>query len=163
MKLETRFNAMLAGYEQLASSIMPAPSQDVAKDPKKLEWAYQEGYRPNYDPNSDAVTWAQKPKPAYQQSPEKNLQASMSPERLQESYPAFAWKAQHADPVLKEIIEKALSGDITTQRAKELVYQMALNSHAEAWKQGKPKGAGTGSVDFEQTMAKASKTNKVAG
>lgn len=163
MKLEQRIQAMVAGYEQLASSIMPQPSSEVTKSPQKLEWAKQEGYQPEYDPNSDNVTWTQKPKPAYQQNHLMNLQGSMSPERLQESFPAFGWKAQHADPVLQEIIQKALNGDITTQRAKELVYQMALSSFKEAWAEGKPDGSAKNAANFEQAIDKTSTTNKAAG
>lgn len=163
MNYEKTVQGLQTGYEQLAASIMNQGSSKPEMDPVKLEWAKQEGYRPEYDPNADAVTWAQKPKPAYQQNHLLNLEGSMSPERLAESFPAFTWKKQHADGVLQEIIQSALDGKISTQRAKELVYQMALNSFKEAWGEGKPKGAGKGSANFEQTMEKASKNNKVAG
>ena len=163
MKLEKKISAMVAGYEQLAASIMAQPQDDVVKSPEKLEWAKQEGYQPEYDPNSDSITWTQKPKPAYQQNHLMNLQGSMSPERLQESFPAFGWKAKHADPVLQEIIQKALNGDITTQRAKELAYQMALSSFKEAWAEGKPTGSAKDAANFDQAMEKTSTTNKAAG
>ena len=163
MKLEQKYAAMLEGYQQLASQIIPSPQQAVASDPVKLEWAKQEGYRPKYDPNTDAVTWAQQPQPAYQQSHLMNLSASMSPERLQESYPAFAFKAQHIDPLLQEIIKKALDGDITTQRAKELVYQLAQDTYKQAWSQGKPKGSAKNAADFDEAISRATTKNGVAG
>lgn len=163
MKLEQKYSEMLSGYQNLVSQIMPQPSVSVVDDPAKLEWAKQEGFRPEYDPNTDQVSWVQQPKPAYQQPHIMNLEASMSPERLQESYPAFAWKAQHLDPLLQEIIQKALGGEITTQRAKELAYQLAINTFDEAWKEGKPKGSGKGAVNFEQAVAKATKKSGVAG
>ncbi|MBF4178903.1 hypothetical protein [Lelliottia nimipressuralis] len=163
MKQESKYTAMLAGYDQLAASIMPQPSREVAKDPEKLEWAAQEGYRPNYDPNTDSVSWVQEPKPPYQQNHLMNLEGSMSPERLAESFPAFGWMQQHAAPVLQEIIQKALDGKITTQRAKELTYQMALNAEKEAWAEGKPTGSGKNAANFDQAMSKATKKNKVAG
>lgn len=163
MNYEKTVQGLKAGYDQLAASIMNEPSQEVTKDPVKLEWARQEGYQPEYDPNADAVTWSQKPKPAYQQNHLLNLEGSMSPERLGEAFPAFKWKSQHADGVLQEVIQHALDGKITTQRAKELVYQMALNSFKEAWGEGKPTGAGKSAANFDQAMSKASKNNKVAG
>lgn len=163
MKLEQRYTAMLAGYEQLASSLMAAPQHEVIKSPEKLEWAKQEGYQPKYDPNSDAITWSQKPKAPYQQNHLMNLEASMSPERLQESYPAFAWKAQHADQLLQEIIQKALDGKITTQRAKELTYQLALNTLKEAWATGKPKGSAVKAANVEQSAERTTTKNKAAG
>ena len=163
MKLEQRYTAMLAGYEQLASSLMASPSQEVVKSPEKLEWARQEGYQPKYDPNTDAITWSQKPKAPYQQNHLMNLEASMSPERLQESYPAFTWKAQHADQLLQEIIQKALDGKITTQRAKELTYQLALNTMKEAWATGKPKGSAVKAANVEQSAERTTTKNKAAG
>ncbi|ASG63943.1 hypothetical protein CEW81_18315 [Kluyvera genomosp. 3] len=163
MKLEQKYSEMLAGYQKLASEIIPSPAANVASDPAKLEWAAQEGYQPEYDPNTDEVTWAQQPKPAYQQPQLMNLQGSMSPERLQESYPAFGFKAQHIDPLLQEIIQKALDGEITTQRAKELTYQLAQNTFKEAWAQGKPTGAAKGAADFEQAISRSTTKSGVAG
>lgn len=163
MKLEQKYSDMLSGYQKLAATIIPSPDSPAVDSPAKLEWAAQEGYQPKYDPNTDSVTWAQQPKPAYQQSHLMNMQGSMSPERLQESYPAFGFKAKHIDPVLQEIIQKALSGDITTQRAKELVYQLAQNTFKEAWAQGKPKGAAKGAADFEQAISRSTTKNGVAG
>ena len=163
MNYEKEIKGLKAGYEQLAASIMSTGEQSPEKDPVKLEWAKQEGYQPQYDPNAGAVIWSQKPKPAYQQNHLMNLEGSMSPERLAEAFPAFGWKQKHADGVLQEIIQKALDGGITTQRAKELVYQLALNAEKEAWGEGKPKGAGKSAANFDQTMSKASKNNKVAG
>lgn len=163
MKLEQKYQAMLAGYEQLASAINPQPSHDVARSPEKLQWAAQEGFKPQYDPNTDQVSWVQEPKPPYQQNHLMNLEGSMSPERLQESYPAFGFKAKHIDPVLQEIIQKALDGDITTQRAKELTYQLALNTFREAWAEGKPKGSAVTAANAEQAADKTTTKNKAAG
>lgn len=163
MNYEKTVQSLKTGYDQLAASIMSEPSQEVTKDPVKLEWAQQEGYRPEYDPSTDAVTWTQKPKPAYQQNHLMNLEGSMSPERLGESFPAFGWKQKHADGVLQEIIQKTLDGEITTQRAKELVYQMAVNAKKEAWTEGKPKGAAKNAANFDEAIEKTTKNNKVAG
>lgn len=163
MKLEQKYAEMMEGYRQLAAQIVPSPQKEVVDSPAKLEWAAQEGYRPKFDPNTDSVTWAQQPQPVYQQSHLMNLQGSMSPERLQESYPAFAFKAQQIDPLLQEIIQKALDGKITTQRAKELVFQLAQDTFKEAWAKGKPTGSAKGAADFEQAIEKATTKNGVAG
>lgn len=161
--MKKEFDQMLAGYHKLVGQIMPDTGAGAAESPAKMQWAMQEGYRPNYDPNSDAVVWTQEPKPAYQANHVMNLEGSMSPERMAEVYPAFALKAQHIDPVLQEIIAKALSGEITTQRAKELAYQLAIDTYKDAWSEGKGKGASKGAASLEQAMELASTKNRVAG
>ncbi|MCP2003502.1 UNVERIFIED_ORG: hypothetical protein J2Y78_002042 [Buttiauxella agrestis ATCC 33320] len=163
MKMQERFNNITARYDQMVARISPQPSTDVLLSPAKREWAMQEGFRPEYNPNTDDVTWVKSPEPAYQQSHIKNIQGSMSPERLTESFPAFAYKAANLDETLQEIIRQAVSGEITTQRAKELAYQFALDTFDEAWKEGAPTGAAKAAASFEQAIEKTTKTAKVAG
>jgi hypothetical protein len=159
---KAKYQEMRAGYDQLVSRLLPQQSADVAASPIKRELAAQEGYAPKYNPNSDTVTWTQKPQPAYQQSPMMNLEGSMSPERLVESYPAFKWKQANLDGLLGEIITKALSGEITTQRARELVHQLAIDTEKEAWGEGSAKGAGKSASSFSQALDKATTKNGVA-
>lgn len=161
--MREQFGEMFAQYDQLAGRIKPADSVDVAASPLKREWAAQEGYRPGYNPNSDSVTWTKTPEPAYKQARVKNMEGSMSPERLVESFPAFAFKAEHLDGHIQEVITQAMNGEISTQRAKEMLYQFALESFDEAWKEGSPEGAAKNAATFEESMSKASKSNKVAG
>lgn len=163
LRMREQFGAMFAQYDQLAGRIKAAPVADVIDDPVKREWASQEGYRPGYNPNSDSVTWNQKPEPAYLQPHYQNFEGSMSPERLVESFPAFAYKAKHLDPYIQETIDKAMSGEISTQRAKEILYQFALESFEEAWQGGRPTGAAKTATTFAEAVEKASKDNKVAG
>lgn len=161
--MREQFGAMFAQYDDLAGRIKAAPSAEAINDPVKREWAAQEGYRPGYNPNADGVTWHQKPTPAYEQPHYMNFEGSMSPERLVESYPAFKYKAEHLDPYIQETIDKAMSGEISTQRAKEILYQFALESFEEAWQGGKITGAAKTATTFAEAVEKASKSNKVAG
>ena len=163
-RLKQQFEGMFSQYDALVSRIKPgAAGTEVTNDPVKREWAAQEGYRPGYNPNGDAVTWTQTPKPAYQQSHLKNFSASMSPERLIESYPAFRFKAEKLDPFVQEVINKAMSGEITTQRAKEILYQMALDTFEEAWEGGSITGAAKAAGSAAEALESASTTNRVAG
>lgn len=162
--MRNQFQGMFEQYDTLVSRIKPgAAGATPENDPVKREWAAQEGYRPGYNPNTNAVTWSQTPEPAYMQSHIKNFQASMSPERLVESYPAFAYKAEHLDPYIQQVIDQAMSGEISTQRAKELLYQFALETFEEAWQGGSPTGAAKTAHSFTEALESASKSNKVAG
>lgn len=163
LRLREQFGEMFSQYDKLAGRIKPTESVEVIDNPIKREWAAQEGYRPGYNPNSNSVTWTKTPEPAYQQARTKNMQGSMSPERLVESFPAFAYKAANLDGHIQEVITQAMSGQITTQRAKEMMYQFALETFDEAWSEGKPEGAAKTAASFDEAMNNASKSNKVAG
>jgi len=158
-----QFAQMFAQYDQLASQIRATKPEDVMNDPVKLEWAQQEGYKPTFNPNSNTVSWVPTPKPVYQQPQHMNFESSMSPERLVESFPAFAYKAQHLDGYVTEVINQAMNGDITAQRAKEMLYQFALESFKEAWAEGSPTGAAKTATTFAEAMESASTDKKVAG
>ncbi|MBV8042375.1 hypothetical protein [Pluralibacter sp.] len=158
-----QFAQMFAQYDQLASQIRATKPEEVMNDPVKLQWAQQEGYKPTFNPNSNSVSWVPVAKPVYQQSQLHNLQGSMSPERLVESYPAFAWKAKNADPYITEVIRQAASGEITAQRAKEILYQFALETFKEARKEGKATGSAKTAVTFAEALESASTNNKAAG
>lgn len=163
MTLRTQLQGMFSQYDALVGRIKSTGAQQVIDDPVKREWAEQEGFRPGYNPNADAVTWAPKPTPAYQQGHIRNFTASMSPERLIESYPAFQFKAEKLDPFVMEVINKTMSGEISTQRAKEILYQMALDTFEEAWQGGSITGASKDAGSAAEALEKASKTNRVAG
>lgn len=154
---------MLAGYEKLAAQITNGAQEEKPEnEPLKREWAYQEGYKPHYNPNSDEVSWIPAPKPAYSVPNNLRLQGSMSPERLAEVYPAFAEKSEQIDPLLTKIYQAALSGEITHQRAQELVLQLAADTQKEAWS-GKAKGASKQAANFDQSISNMSKSNRIAG
>lgn len=154
---------MRAGYDALASKILGEPSEKtVVEDPVKRQWALQEGFRPEYNPNADKVTWV----PSMQSTPAPNmlrLKASMSPESLAEVYPMFEQKQRQIDGVLTQIYQAAIDGDITHQRAQELAMQLALDTFKEVSDGQKIKGAAAKSSSLEQTFDKASKTNRIAG
>ncbi|HDG1101546.1 TPA: hypothetical protein PCY80_000313 [Klebsiella aerogenes] len=163
MRLEQRYQEMRGGYEKLAARLTPAQTDSQnGKTPAELEWAQQEGFAPKYNPNNNEITWVKTPEPAYSQPNVMRLEGSMSPERMAEMYPAFATKAKQIDPVLSQIYQAALTGEITHQRAQELVIQLAENTYKDAWK-GKIKGASKTSSSFEQTLDNMSNTNKIAG
>lgn len=165
MRLENRYQQMRDGYDQLSARLNPstdAQSDEQPLSPAKMEWAKQEGFNPLYNPNQDEVSWVPEQKPSYSMPNNLRLQGSMSPERLAEVYPAFQTKKTEIDPVLSEICQAALDGKITQQRAQELVMQLALDTFADAW-QGTPEGASTKAANFEQSISKASKTNRIAG
>lgn len=162
-KATQEFNNMLANYEKLAANILGNDKGVKPEDePLKYEWAKQEGYDPHYDPNSDSVSWVPKPKAAYDVDNNLRLQGSMSPERVGEVYPAFGQKVQEIDPVLEKIYASALSGEITHQRAQELVLQLAATTYRDAWKD-KGKGASKTAANFEQSIESMSNTKKLAG
>jgi hypothetical protein len=154
---------MQAGYEKLAARLAPDADTAPETDPVKIAWARQEGFKPHYDPNADDVRWMREPKPAYQQPNTNRMLGSMSPERLQEVFPAFKVKADQIDPVLTEIAEAAIGGKITQQRAMELAYQLAIDTFGDAWKEKGGGGASKTASDFSQSLESASKSNRVAG
>lgn len=164
MTQKATYQQMRAGYDQLAARLTTtAEAGEVASSPVKMQWAEQEGYKPTYNPNTDQVSWVKTPQPTYQQPQMMNLEGSMSPERLIESFPAYKWKSEAVDGVLQEIITAAHGGAITTQRAKEAVYQLALDTYKEAKASGKAGGAAKTAGSFEQAMSKATTKNGVAG
>lgn len=164
-KVTQEFNTMLANYEKLAAHILGSDGKEdkPVDDPLKIEWATQEGYRPHYNPNSDEVSWIRQPQPVYQVPMTLKMQGSMSPEALAEVYPMFAVKQQEVDPVLAQIFEAALKGDITQQRARELTYQLLSDTYKTAGADQKPTGAAAKSSSYNQTISNAAKGQRVAG
>lgn len=165
MNITQQYQNMRDNYEKLATQLMPAAQESApVGDPVKLEWAKQEGFKPTYDPNSDDITWVRQPEPAYKVPDMMKLQGSMSPEALAEVYPMFGVKQQQVDPVLQKIFEAALNGEITHQRANELVFQLMNDVWDKLDKSDKkPDGAAAKSSSFSQTISKALKGQKVAG
>ncbi|CAI1768920.1 Uncharacterised protein [Serratia quinivorans] len=164
MNIKKQYKDMVDSYEQMAAKLMPA-SQDAGPEtsPDKMKWAEQEGFRPMYNPNSDSVTWVKKPEPSYNVPDLLKMRASMSPETLTEVYPMFGMKAKQMNPVLLEIYQAALSGDISQQRAEELVLQMMSETYKDASKGQKVSGAGAKASSFDQTVSNASKGQKITG
>lgn len=157
------FDDMRTRYDTMAASIM-GKSEDKAplEDPVKRQWAMQEGFRPTYDPNSDKITWIPQRQP--HQAPNlARLRGSMSPEALAEVYPMFAHKQKQIDGTLQQIYQAAIDGQITHQRAQELVMQLALDTFKDVSKGQKVKGAAAKAAGLGQSFDKASKANRIAG
>lgn len=162
MNIHQQFAEMVGSYDKLAAQLMPAAQPVTPEaDPAKYQWAKQEGYEPHFDPNSNQVTWIQKPKPSYDVPELLKFRGSMSPETMAENYPMFGLKADRLDPLLTEIYKKVLDGEISQQRGEELCFQLMKNTFKEAKKLGKPKGAGVKSSSIEQTISKAMKGHSI--
>jgi hypothetical protein len=165
MNVKQEYQAIVANYEKMASQLLPeAKPSTVTDDPIKLEWAKQEGFVPRYDPNSDSVTWHQTPKALYQAPELLKLQGSMSPEAASEVYPMFEIKKQQIDGLLEEIYQETLNGNITQQRAQELVIQLMKETFDGFTKAEKAaSGAAGKSASLSDTISNLSKAKKIAG
>lgn len=164
MNINQQFDALFERYNQQANEILSSHAKTATtpeNDPIKLEWAKQEGYQPEYDPNANQVVWTQQPQPAYNVSSLMKFRGSMSPETMADNYPMFSLKTEHLDSMLQEIYQNVLDGKITQQRGEELVYQMMSDTYKEAKKRGKPKGAGVKSSSINQTASHAAKGKKL--
>lgn len=157
------FAEMHTRYNDMAANIMGKPEEKTPlEDPVKRQWAMQEGFSPKYDPNSDKVTWIPQRQP--HQAPNlARLRGSMSPEALAEVFPMFGHKQKQIDGTLQQIYQAAIDGQITHQRAQELVMQLALDTFKDVSKGQKVKGAAARASSLNQALAAASKNNRVAG
>ncbi|MBZ7392385.1 hypothetical protein FMJ22_13370 [Klebsiella michiganensis] len=165
MNINQQFNELFAQYDQRANEILSAGKGGTTaeNDPIKYEWAKQEDFEPEYDPNSNEVVWSKKPKPHYDVPDLMKFRGSMSPETMAENYPMFQVKTEKLDGLLQNIYQQVLDGKITQQRGEELVFQLMNSTYKEAKKQGKPKGAGVKSSSYQQTISKAMKGQAVVG
>lgn len=164
MNINQQFDALFEQYNQRASEILSSSTKTATtpeNDPVKFEWANQEGFKPEYDPNANQVVWTKQPEPAYNVPSLLKFRGSMSPETMADNYPMFGLKSEHLDPMIQEISQNALDGKITQQRGEELVYQLMSDMYKEAKKRGKPKGAGVKSSSIQQTAELAAKGKKL--
>ncbi|EPR3242574.1 hypothetical protein ACU41F_003137 [Klebsiella aerogenes] len=138
------FNKMLSDYQSLKSSILSHGSvnnnggMDSVNAPEEVKWAIaqEEGFVPHYNPNRDSVVWMPKQETPMEQIPNvMKAGGSMSPEQIANIYPIFQWKNTSGfNDVLAGIIKDLHAGNITTQRAEELVMQLTKESYKEARK-----------------------------
>ncbi|EIP3951812.1 hypothetical protein LSB85_003679 [Salmonella enterica] len=160
MNINQQFDKLFEQYNAMANEILGtynATGTTAENDPIKYNWAKQEGYQQEYDPNANEVVWTQKPEANYNVPDLMKFRGSMSPETMAENYPMFGLKTDLIDGLLKEICQEVLSGKITQQRGEELIHQLMSDTYKEAKKLGKPKGAGVKSSSYQQTMSKAMK------
>lgn len=136
------FKSMLEQFESVKASILNSgkdtASPEVLSESAKVQWAYNEGYRPAYDPNADKVTWEQrKPTPMEKVPTYMRTQGSMSPEQLANAYTIF--QAKNTAPldilngstvaeVQRGIVTDMLAGNISEQRAEEMLKQLAKST-----------------------------------
>lgn len=161
--LRQQFEDMRANYQKMANEIMGVKPEAVEDPSMKLDWANQEGYKPEYDPNTDEVSWIKAPEPAYNTPDIMVLQGSMSPERLAEVFPEYAYSKQHLQPKIEMIIKMAQSQEITLQRGIELAIEIARANKDDAYASGKISGSAAKSTSFAQTIKRTKKNQKVAG
>ncbi|MBF4180589.1 hypothetical protein [Lelliottia nimipressuralis] len=164
MNINQQFDQLFAQYNQRASEILSSSSTagtTAENDPIKFEWARQEGYQPEFDPNANQMIWTKPPEPHYNVPDLMKFRGSMSPETMAKTYPMFGLKTEHLDDSLKDIYQNVLDGKITQQYGEELVYQFMTDAYKEAKKLGKPKGAGAKSSSYQQTAENAMKGNKI--
>lgn len=163
MSSHKQFDDMRSRYDDMAANILGKKEDKTPlEDPVKRQWAMQEGFRPAYNPNSDKITWLPQRQP--HQAPNiARLRGSMSPEALAEVYPMFGHKQKQIDGALTQIYQAAIDGQITHQRAQEMVMQLALDTFKDVSKGQKVKGAAAKSSSLDQALANASKNNRVAG
>lgn len=169
MNINKQFDEMFALYSQRASVLMSQigsagqPATTAENDPLKLNWAKQEGYQPEYDPNANQVDWTKKPQPAYNVPEIMKFRGSVSAETFAETFPEYQIKKAHLDELLQEIYQATLNGEHSQQRGEELAYQLMSDTYDEAIKQGKPTGAGAKSSSEQQTASKVMKGQKIVG
>lgn len=165
MNINKQFDAMFKQVEEVASAMLANYNQQSqqAQGLAEINWALQEGFTPEYDPNEKQVDWVKKPEPAYNVPDIMKVRGSMSPETFAESFPEYQVKTQHLNELLQDIYQNVLDGKITQQRGEELAYQLMADTYDEALKQGKPQGAGVKSSSEQQTASKVMKGQRLVG
>ena len=133
------FNKMLSDYQGLKESILNHGSINkgvTESTSEQIKWAVaqEEGFAPHYNPNLDKLVWMPKQETPMEQIPNvMKAGGSMSPEQLANVYPILQWKNTSGfNDALAGIITDLHSGHITTQRAEELVMQLAKEAYKEA-------------------------------
>lgn len=160
MNINQQFDQLFEQYNARASEILASHNTTgttAENDPVKYQWAKQEGWQQEYDPNANEVMWTKTPEANYNVPDLMKFRGSMSPETMAENYPMFGLKTDRIDGLLQEICQEVLEGKITQQRGEELIHQLMSDTYKEAKALGKPKGAGVGSSSYQQTMSKAMK------
>ncbi|HGW6103722.1 TPA: hypothetical protein ACNIQM_001850 [Citrobacter werkmanii] len=164
MNINQQFDQLFERYNAMANEIMAShdtTGTTAENDPVKFQWAKQEGYQQEYDPNANEVVWTKKPLANYDVPDLMKFRGSMSPETMAESYPMFGLKTEKIDGLLQKIYQAVLSGEITQQRGEELIFQLMSDTYKEAKKLGKAKGAGVRSSSVQQTASKAMKGQNI--
>ncbi|WP_260863379.1 hypothetical protein [Citrobacter sp. Marseille-Q6884] len=164
MNINQQFDQLFEQYNARASEILASHNTSgttAENDPIKYQWAKQEGYQQEYDPNSNEIMWTKAPEANYSVPDLMKFRGSMSPETMAENYPMFGLKTDRIDGLLQEIYQEVLDGKITQQRGEELIYQLMSDTYKDAKKQGRPKGAGVRSSSVQQTASKAMKGQKI--
>lgn len=161
--LRQQYEEMRASYEHAKNEILGVQKSQIDDPDIKLDWANQEGYKPQYDPNANEVSWIKEPEPAYNTPDIMVLQGSMSPERLAEVFPEYAYSKQHLQPKIEAIIKATQGQEITMQRAIELALEISRANKDDAYASGKVSGSAAKSTSFAQTIKRTTKNQRVAG
>lgn len=164
MNINKQFDQLFEQYNERASEILASHSTSgttAENDPIKHQWAKQEGWQQEYDPNANEVMWTKKPEANYNVPDLMKFRGSMSPETMAENYPMFGLKTDKIDGLLQKIYQSVLGGEITQQRGEELIFQLMSDTYKEAKKLGKAKGAGVKSSSVQQTASKAMKGQNI--
>lgn len=129
---------MFSEFESLKNSILGSEKQNETAFEKeeKILWAKAENFAPIYNPNTDEISWVQKPKTTLEKLPNyMQVEGSMSPEQISNSYPIFQWKANSGlNDSIQKVVQDCIDGNISVQHAEELLTQMAKDSYSDAKK-----------------------------
>lgn len=165
MNINKQFDQLFQQYEARAAEILSSAKSGTTaeNDPIKYQWAKQEGYEEQYDPNLNEIVWTKQPKPHYDVPQLMKVRGSMSPETFAETFPEYQIKTSRLDSLLQDIYQQVIDGKITQQRGEELAYQLMSDTWEEAKKQGKPQGAGAKSSSEQQTASRVMQGQKLVG
>jgi len=135
--MQDEFSEMLSGYQELRKNIHNRNASTAeSTTPTQLKWAIAEadGWTGHYNPNTDKLTWIPPEQTPMEKVPNVMKAAtSMSPEQYANVFTPIQWRNTNGvNDIIFAIAQDIHSGNITEQRAEELVKQLAKEKYAEA-------------------------------